>query len=293
MTGFLVTAPAGFNFRSTMISHGWLMLAPFDYSDDYLRLQTIDRLDDGSLVQLNFAPAAGPAIRVEVEGMKGRLRAASKRRLTELTRRIFNLDLDMTPVYRRLRTEARYRWAEQRGAGRLLRSATVWEDLVKTLMTTNTTWAGTRNMVKRITELGPQDDAGRHAFPTPAEVAGHRQQALQEHLRAGYRTAYLLELAGRIAAGELDVERWDDPALESDDVYQRLLELKGFGPYAASVMLKLMGKFDRLALDTAARSMYAQQFTEGGKPTDRQIREHYQPYAPYQGLVLWLDLMVE
>jgi len=276
-----------------MISHGWLMLAPFGYSDDYLRLRRIDRLEDGSLVQLNFAPAAGPAIRVEVEGLEVPLPAASKRRLTELTRRIFNLDLDLAPVYRRLRSEPHYRWAERKGAGRLLRSGSVWEDLVKTLMTTNTTWAGTRNMVARIVELGPANETGWRAFPTPDQVAAYSQPQLQDHVRAGYRTAYLLDLAERIAAKEIDVERWDDLNRGSDDVYQQLLGLKGFGPYAASVMLKLMGKFDRLALDTAARAMFAEQFNQGEKPSDRQIRQHYQGFAPYQGLVLWLDLMRE
>src|SRR6266545_2400997 len=42
------------------------------------------------------------------------------------------------------------RWALARGAGRLLRSPTVFEDAVKTLCTTNCSWALTRLMVERL-----------------------------------------------------------------------------------------------------------------------------------------------
>jgi hypothetical protein len=39
-------------------------------------------------------------------------------------------------------------------AGRLLVSPTVWEDLAKTLLTTNTTWGATVQMCRRLLTLG-------------------------------------------------------------------------------------------------------------------------------------------
>ena len=36
----------------------------------------------------------------------------------------------------------------------MLVSPTVWEDLAKTLLTTNTTWAMTKSMVARLAALG-------------------------------------------------------------------------------------------------------------------------------------------
>ena len=64
-------------------------------------------------------------------------------------------------------------WAAQ-GAGRLLRSPTVFEDVVKTICTTNCTWSATVRMVSALVgTLGrPAVGApGRRAFPTPAAMA--------------------------------------------------------------------------------------------------------------------------
>lgn len=60
------------------------------------------------------------------------------------------------------------------GAGRIVRSPTVFEDVVKTLCTTNCSWGATQRMVGALLEhLGrrapgscPAGAAGR-AFPTP------------------------------------------------------------------------------------------------------------------------------
>lgn len=304
-----VPTPPGFVFHTTLMSHGWLQLAPFRHDEPVTDLRRTHGLGDGTVVALTFegvetdGPAdatGGEAIRVTVSGAQ--LTEERRREIETVTRRIFHLDLDLSSFYERVREEERYRWVEPYGAGRLLRSPTVWEDLAKTLLTTNTTWAQTRGMVRRLAELGEPAPEGLaaedspffpHAFPTPETVAGLDPGELGETIRAGYRGPYLQELAEGAASGELEVESWTDPELLTEELYRRVTALTGFGPYAAGTVLKLLGHYDQLALDSAARGMYARQFNGGEKAPDSEIAARYEPYGEWRGLALWMDLMRE
>lgn len=251
-------------------------------------LRRTHRLSGGRVVQMTIRDAGSDAVAVEVQG---ELTSSEAEELASAVRRIFQLDLDLSEFYEALEGRERYQWVEQHGAGRLLRAPTVWEDLAKTLLTTNTTWAMTRAMVKRLTSLGDAGDENRHAFPVPEQVAALSPDELDARVRAGYRSGYLHELAKRIAAGDVDVEAWATNELTADELYAQITALKGFGPYAAGAVLKLLGKFDRLALDSAARSMFAREFAQGERPLDAAITAHYEPYGKWRGLVMWMDLM--
>ncbi len=298
-----IECPPAFRFRSTLLSHGWLELAPFSHDEEYARLRRIERLPDGRIVRIAFAADMGgdgampcsERLHVYIEEILGHVSGAANHaadaslspavhaHLQEAARRIFNLEIDLDPFYALLAGASRYAWVFEHRAGRLLRAPTVWEDLAKTLLTTNTTWAMTRQMTQRLSELG---HAG--AFPSPETIAHLSLDALSDHVRAGYRNAYLHELACRIAEERIDVEGWADTEMSSADLFAEIRSLSGFGPYAAGAVMKLLGRFDYPALDSAARSMFARKFGGG---TDKDIRRHYAPYGSWQGLVVWMDIM--
>lgn len=286
MARFSVPTPPEFRFRTTLLSHGWAGLAPFETDEARTTLGRVERLEDGTVVRLAVRGGEDEGLEVDAEEPDGPPTAAHRDELARRLHRIFHLDLDLAPFYERLRGEERYAWVERSGAGRLLRCPTVWEDLAKTLMTTNTTWGGTRGMVRRICELG---EGG--AFPGPERIAALGPEELAGRIRAGYRAPYLHELATALAEGRLDVESWAASDLPSDELYREVRALKGFGPYAAGTVLKLLGRYDQLALDSAARTMYSQRYKKGAQPTDREIEAHYAPYEEWQGLVLWMDLL--
>jgi 3-methyladenine DNA glycosylase/8-oxoguanine DNA glycosylase len=128
-----------------------------------------------------------------------------------------NLDRDLTPFYRIARRRPGYRWVEATGAGRMLVSPTVWEDMAKTLLTTNTTWGGTVRMCRRLASLGESFGEAEHSFPTPDRVAGMSVDELNDRVRAGYRGAYLHDLATAVAEGRLELESWRGPGPPGDD----------------------------------------------------------------------------
>lgn len=296
-----IECPPSFRFRSTLLSHGWIELAPFSHDEEYARLRRIESLPDGRIVRLAFtanmdgAVSCSERLHVHIEETLGHGSGAAKHaanaslsppvhaHLQEVARRIFNLETDLEPFYALLASVPRYAWVFAHRAGRLLRAPTVWEDLAKTLLTTNTTWAMTRQMTQRLNDLG---HAG--AFPSPEAIANLSLDALSDHVRAGYRNAYLHELACRIAEERVDVEGWVYTEMPSADLFAEIRSLSGFGPYAAGAVMKLLGRFDYLALDSSARSMFSRKFGGG---TDTDIRRHYAPYGSWQGLAIWMDIM--
>lgn len=205
-------------------------------------------------------------------------------------RHMFRLDEDLSPFYDVARADPELAWAAL-GAGRMLRSPTVFEDVVKTICTTNCAWSGTVRMVTALVEhLGvAAAGTGLRAFPSAAAMAAAPESFYRDVARAGYRGAYLRRLADDVASGVLDLEALNDPELADDDVEARLLALPGVGPYAAAhVMLTSLGRYSRLVLDSWTRPTYAR--LVGRKVTDRTIERRFKRYGPYAGLAFWLML---
>jgi 3-methyladenine DNA glycosylase/8-oxoguanine DNA glycosylase len=291
MTTFTIQTPPGFCFWPTVTSHGWCDLQPFSSHDDTRSLQRIHQLSDGQVINLILEADADENIRVTVEGLNDSLSSDQIDELTHGLNNVFNLDRDLSEFYALVRQYPRYQWIEHKAAGRMLAAPTVWEDLSKTLLTTNTTWNMTKQMTSRLNNLGEPYAAGGNAFPTPERIASFTPDELNTHVRAGYRGAYLHELATRIANGEIDVESWREPNLSSPDLYKRVKSLKGFGDYAAGSILKLLGHFDRLATDTECRAVYIE--INNGVPAqnDAEIAAYYEPFGKWRSLVQWMDVM--
>ena len=230
-------------------------------------------------------------------GPPGRLANATA--LIATVRRMLCLDDDLSGFYARAAGDPALSWACA-GAGRLLRSPTVFEDLVKTVCTTNCAWSATERMVGALVrELGEpapgaaEGDAYGRAFPTPAAMAGAGDAFYRDVARAGYRGPRLQAIAAAVAGGELDLEELRagaSPRLPDDDVERRLLALPGVGPYAAAHLMMLLGRSHRLVLDSWTRPKYARLL---GKPpgrlvADRTIERRFRRYGPYAGLAFWL-----
>lgn len=284
-----LTPPADFRFAPTAFSHGWCQLPPFSYSADApVHLSRLHRLSDGTIVHLRVEPNSDHTLRVIADvDLTADQQDEARRAVT----RCLNLDQDLTPFYDLLRDRPGYGWIEHVGAGRLLISPTVWEDLAKILLTTNTTWTVTRQMVGRLVTLGEFGGDG-HVFPMPEQVAALSPEALHAHVRAGYRSAYLHELATAIAEGRLNVESWyGDPSLSGAELYKRLKALKGFGDYAAGGMMRLLHRYDQLGLDSVCRDMFRKRFNNGQPAPDSAIHAYYESFGTWKGLTLWMDVM--
>lgn len=292
MPSFVLATPPDFHFWPSVVGHGWCDLPPFHCDETTRTLSRVQQLRDGTVVRLvmQAAEARPGSLPVRVEGTD-HLAPSQVAELAAALRRSLEIDRDLTGFYALLRQHPRYAWVEPLGVGRMLAAPTVFEDAVKTLLTTNTTWRMTILMTERVASLGAPYPGGGHAFPTPQRLADMPVAALNTHIRAGYRGDYLHLLATRIASGDLEIESWRDADLPSGEVYRRIKSLKGFGDYAAGNLLRLLGHFDRLATDSVCRTAYKDRLNNGLAADDKTIAAYYQPFGQWRGLVQWMDVV--
>ena len=277
------------DFRRTIASHGVASLPPARIDEDAWTIELTLQVDGGAPRTVVVSQAARARASVDVLGPRPRARETET--LLATLRHVLRLDADLSPFYALVADDPDLAWATN-GAGRMLRAPTVFEDVVKTICTTNCAWSGTVRMVTALVEHLGERAAGseRHAFPTPAAMADAEESFYRDVARAGYRGAYLRQLAASVASGGLDLEELNDPELPDDEVAARLLALPGVGPYAAAhVMHTSLGRYSRLILDSWTRPTYLR-LAGKKRAADTTIERRFRRYGPYSGLAFWLYL---
>ncbi len=276
--------PLPFSLDTVVRSHGWYDLPPFDYDRDAGNLRTyveVGARDRG--------PGESAEIRFRVRN--GKLEASADRldsqALRNLSRRVFSLDRDFARAHDAFAPVPEIAGALARRGGRMLRAPTLFEDAVKMLFTTNCSWAATRGMVVRLVALAGAE--GR-AFPTPAAVAKLSVATLSRRVRCGYRAGPLRLFAKRVASGKLDLASWEDPARSSEKLREAIVHERGFGPYAAEGLMRILGRHDFFALDSWTRQQYRKHYPGRAAATDRSISRRYARFGTHRGLALWLDM---
>jgi N-glycosylase/DNA lyase len=275
------------DFVRTIVSHGVAELPP-------------NRLDFAARALETTLPVAGGARTVRLTDADGKLRidvvagnagARASSALEKTVAHMFRLDEDLSPFYAAVCEDTELAWCAQ-GAGRMLRAPTVFEDVVKTICTTNTAWSGTRKMTHALVDnLGVKAPGGGRTFPTSEAMAEVDGGFYREVVRAGYRGPYLKQLATDVADGTIDLEGLHDPDLPDDEAAARLLALPGVGPYAAAhVMLTSLGRYSRLVLDSWTRPTYYKLSGARSALKDATIERRFKRYGDWAGLAFWLYL---
>jgi 3-methyladenine DNA glycosylase/8-oxoguanine DNA glycosylase len=279
------------DLRRTIASHGVADLPP-------------NRIDEEAWTLELTLLLGGRATTVRVsEGRKGYAKAgvvagrAGAAQARRAVAHVLRLDEDLSPFYAAAEADPDLAWVTG-GAGRMLRSPTVFEEVVKTICTTNCTWSATVRMVSALVEHlgepapGVTDGPLGHAFPTPEAMALKNSAFYAETVKAGYRGAYLRSLARSVASGKLDLEALGNASAEElpdDELAAELLALPGVGPYAAAHIMMLLGRYSRLILDSWTRPKYLR--VSGAKQAkDSTIERRFRRYGPYAGLAFWLYL---
>jgi 3-methyladenine DNA glycosylase/8-oxoguanine DNA glycosylase len=287
----------------TLVSHGFAGLSPTVLDEANRTLAFTVRVPGGRprRVRVSEGEEEGaqgnrtraPRARLEVLGPRPGPKVV--RAVLEGTAHVLRLDQNLSPFYLRAAEDADLAWAA-RGAGRMLRSPTVFEDVVKTVCTTNCAWSATVRMVDAlVTHLGDPALGGdgplSNAFPTPAAMAAAPEAFYRDVVRAGYRGAYLIGLARTVADGELDLEAFataTPSTLPDAELEAALLALPGVGPYAAAHIMMTLGRHSRLILDSWTRPKYTRLVGRKRPVPDRQIERRFRSYGDFAGLAFWL-----
>lgn len=261
---------------------------------------------------------AGSALSVRVEGLAAstgdttKSRALAYEQIRAQITRMLRLDESAETIAKFHAVDPR--WKES-GHGRVFRSPTLFEDVVKTVTSCNVQWPGTIQMNKRLCEVvgeevgakaklakparGKQnasDVPAPRAFPLAPQLSRTRPATLRARCRVGYRDQRIVELAKLFATrperGGVDQVALESPATSDDQVWDMLLELPGVGPYAAANIMQLLGRYARLPLDTEsvrhARTVLG--YTGSSRDIMKRLHQHYAPFGVDAFRSYWFEL---
>ncbi len=280
-----IPTPPRFAFEPTVRSHGWYLLAPFRWDP---RARTLFRTE----------MLGGTAIDLAIRHEAGALVVASDRSLRrhecELTMkltRMFQLEVDTNEFSELARASATHAWVAASGFGRLLCGATRFEDAVKIIATTNTTWVQTMRMVALlVARCGARSRRGEEAFPSPAAIAGLDPESLQKECRLGYRAKTIHALARGVVDGSIDVDSLCDRALDPLEQLARYRTLPGIGPYGAAHLMAMDGRHDFIAVDTEFRRFVRERYHRGRAVSDATLLRRYRRWGRWRYLAYWAEL---
>jgi N-glycosylase/DNA lyase len=277
----------------TLVSHGFHELAPTSLDETDRTLSLTVRVPRGKPRRVTVRAGRRGYARIDVAGPPPA--AATRKAIVATVARVLHLDQDLSAFYAIAADDPQLSWAST-GAGRMLRSPTVFEDVVKTLCTTNCSWGLTVTMVNAlVTNLGDRTsserDPLRNAFPTAEAMADQDERFYRDVVRSGYRAPRFMELAELQATGAIDLEALGAASrdeIPDEEVERQLLSLPGIGPYAAAHVMMTMGRNSKLILDSWTRPKYARVTNARRQPTDAQIVKRFTRYGPEAGLAFWL-----
>ena len=302
---FSLPARPPFNFLSVVNSHGWRQLAPFSYDETTNTLGYILRFSNGRVVTLKLHDA-GDGVNVETE----KLDKIERKEATDKASWMFGLDMDFARFYRASRGEPKLRRTKKLALGRVLRSPTLFEDVIKTILTTNTLWTATKTMTRKlVAELGAASTAhgldtsetnsrstrpaplsamaNNKAFPTPEAIAASSPEFLKEKVRVGYRATAIHQLAVRVASGAFDLESLKTSDLPTLELRKELMKINGVGPYAAANLLLILGRSDFIPIDSWALKLVSHEWYSGKPITPKEVEKHFEPWGEFKGLAFW------
>jgi len=281
--------PHFYNLHTVCHTHGWKNLTPFSWDDDSSSINFAVRVDNQSI----DISARQKSNKIDVSVTShSRLNSEKLNTIKEIIRRSLNFDSDISGLYQKAKEIGKsYEKLIRNGAGRLLRSPTLWEDAAKTLFTTNCSWSLTEKICVTICseKFIPAAPSGAFPFPPPDVINRYSNGDLKKLIPVGYRNRYLKSLA-EVFSEDPGLQHIESEEMDYFTAKKIASQLKGFGPYASSHILLLSGYFHDVPIDTVVVS-YLKRVHRARKPSSF-IDRHYRRWGEYKWWGLKLEKML-
>jgi 3-methyladenine DNA glycosylase/8-oxoguanine DNA glycosylase len=268
--------PEFYNLEVTCHIHGWKNLTPFLWDSKQKTLNFVVGINGNSidvLVKQNL-----DLLKIELQSVDS-IESHSMELVDAMLHRSLGLDVCVTELIEVASQVGQdYVNLIKSGAGRMLRSPTLWEDAAKTLFTTNCSWGLTKKICASVcsSQFSAISPSGKFPFPEPITFVDYEADALKKKIPIGYRSTYFISLARNFSTINF-LKSLDKPF---DQTQNNIESLKGFGAYASNHLLLLMGKFDSIPIDTVVTS-YLKKNHRVRKP-ESFINRHYKKWGQYK-----------
>jgi len=310
-TRLTVRVPGDYVLARDVCSYGYFLLAPNRWDPATLTFSRVLDLSEGpALIRIRqegarHAPARGgdgdddgvppgrPGAPLIVMASRGLTRAEQREARRQIGR-MLRLDEGEEVIAEFHRVDPRWK---KSGRGRLMRSPTFFEDVIKTVTSCNVTWPSTIIMNARLCAVYGRGnrEIGR-GFPSAKRIAGVKPGRLRARCTVGYRDQRIVELAKMFAAGPrrggIDVEWFEDPSTPDEAIHAALLQWPGIGPYAAANIMQLLGRYRRLPLDTESirHGKTILGMTGSDRAIMKAIHAHFAPFGEHAFRSYWFEL---
>ncbi|MGQ0628741.1 MAG: DNA-3-methyladenine glycosylase family protein [Phycisphaerales bacterium] len=285
-----VATPADFLLPRDACSYGYFLLEPNFWDPTTAIFRRVLELERGAVTLSISQRGKGKPLSIRTDRT---LSARERNAARDQVSRMLRLNEDAKEIRGFHALDPRWRAS---GRGRVCRSPTFFEDVLKTVTSCNVTWPSTVSMNRRLCEhFGARAPSGLRAFPSARTIARLRPATLRARCGVGYRDARIVELARMFVKGSLagvPTERFEDPATPADTLREWLLELPGIGPYAAANILQLLGRYGHLPLDTeSVRHGRTVLGMKGPSPRImKRVAAHFAPFGPHAFRSYWFEM---
>jgi 3-methyladenine DNA glycosylase/8-oxoguanine DNA glycosylase len=308
MPSFSLEPPSDYSLSRDYCSYGYFLLEPSRWDVATRSVTRAFALPDTVAVVRISQKGVGEPLKVELASP---IAKPAKVALIEQISRMLRLDEDERLIAEFHRMDPRWK---KSGRGRLMRSPTFFEDVIKTVTSCNVTWPSTVAMNRRLCEaLGDTSTqssgtgilpvstpsttdqstpASHPAFPTFERIAKTRPATLRARCRVGYRDQRIVELARMFRSGAIKPAWFEDPTTPDDDIREALLELPGIGPYAAANIMQLLGRYSNLPCDTETvrHGKELLGFKGSTAQVTKRVLAHFKPFGPHAFRSYWFEM---
>lgn len=280
------------NPQWAVVSHGWPLLRPFEVAEK--RLSWVLKLEGMRRVQVRWS---GHTWRLSVWTDGPALNSAGAAEVRRVVAWMFRKEEQFDEFWDLCAQEQSLRKCRELGMGALVRSPTVFEDIVKTMCTLNCHWRNTEQMVERLCmvfgELYVPGDgrAKLYTFPTVERIASASEKSLKA-TGLGFRWKYVRELSRSVVSGRVNLDRWRAEQ-DTNRLRSELLEIAGVGPYAASHIMMLLGHYEYVPCDSVVCAHVGLPPRTRPKKVEHEVAKRYKAWGKYQFLAYKCERVLE
>jgi DNA-3-methyladenine glycosylase II len=206
-------------------------------------------------------------------------------------RTVLNADLALEPFYRRLRRDRVLRPIVNSLIGlKPFRPPDIFQMLVIAVSEQQISMQAAHSIRERLLSALGTPAGKLTAFPRPQDIASLKADALRECGLSKRKAEYLIELAARVAVGEISIDSWQD--MPDDDLIKLLRGYRGVGEWTAEyILVRGLGRMDVVpASDLGVRRVVGHYLADSEDLSPQDVRDLLEPWTPWRGLTAFYML---
>ena len=207
------------------------------------------------------------------------------RRFQQQLRSVLNADLALEPFYRKLRRDRTLRPIVNSLIGlKPMRPSDLFQMLLIAVTEQQISMEAANRVRERLLSSYGTEAGKLIAFPRARDISSLTVQELRDSGLSRRKAEYLIEMAGKVEAGEMDIASWEDTP--DDELIKQLLRLRGVGEWTAEyILVRGLGRLDVVpASDLGVRRVVGHYLADGKELSADEVREILKPWAPWRGL---------